>query len=44
MTFHTAIRSLAEARPYPVYFDFDSWIDPAPLQQAWAIKDEIIFD
>ena len=23
-------------------FDFDSWIDPLPLQQAWAIKDEIV--
>ncbi|MFP3517132.1 ABC transporter substrate-binding protein [Pseudomonas sp. SIMBA_077] len=23
-------------------FDLDSWIDPAPLQQAWAIKDEIL--
>lgn len=22
-------------------FDIDSWIDPLPLQQAWAIKDEI---
>lgn len=22
-------------------FDVDSWIDPLPLQQAWAIKDEI---
>lgn len=25
-------------------FDFDHWIDPAPLQQAWAIKDEIVLD
>lgn len=25
-------------------FDFDGWIDPAPLQQAWAIKDEIVLD
>lgn len=25
-------------------FDFDSWIDPAPLQQAWAIKDQIVLD
>jgi sulfonate transport system substrate-binding protein len=23
-------------------FDIDSWIDPLPLQQAWAIKDEIV--
>lgn len=25
-------------------FDFDHWIDPAPLQQAWAIKDDIVLD
>lgn len=25
-------------------FDFDRWIDPAPLQQAQAIKDEIVLD
>lgn len=25
-------------------FDIDSWIAPGPLQQAWAIKDEIVLD
>ena len=25
-------------------FDFDRWIDPAPLQQAQAIKDQIVLD
>lgn len=25
-------------------FDFESWIDPAPLERAWALKDEIVLD
>jgi ABC-type nitrate/sulfonate/bicarbonate transport system substrate-binding protein len=25
-------------------FDFDRWIDPAPLERAWALKDEIVLD
>ncbi|MNL49749.1 hypothetical protein D3C87_1727070 [compost metagenome] len=25
-------------------FSVDSWIDPTPLQRAWAIKDEIVLD
>jgi ABC-type nitrate/sulfonate/bicarbonate transport system substrate-binding protein len=25
-------------------FDFDSWIDPTPLQKAWALKDEVVLD